>query len=355
MGELMGDRTATHSKAILCGYYGKGNGGDEALLATLLQMLPPTVQPIVMSGNPQDTFKRYQVQTCDRTSAFRILDCLQQSDYFIWGGGSLMQDVTSLASPIYYGGLMALAQQRGLKTIAWAQGIGPLKRPFTQWLTRQVLQGCHAISVRDAASAQLLSQWGINAALAPDPVWALEATAPPVSLDSPIIAVNLRPHPTLTQKRLQHLSQALARLQATTESLILFVPFQKSQDLPLAEAIAPQLPGKHQILTLEDPRQLKGLFNQVQFTIGMRLHTLIMAAAQSSPCFALSYDPKVTQLMHSLNLPGWELSQLPDNPDTLYETWLTHYHAKTPLSPNKIQALRDAACLHQQLLWQVIN
>ncbi|NEO59977.1 MAG: polysaccharide pyruvyl transferase CsaB, partial [Moorea sp. SIO4G2] len=34
-------------KAVLCGYYGKGNGGDEALLASLLQMLPKSVKPIV--------------------------------------------------------------------------------------------------------------------------------------------------------------------------------------------------------------------------------------------------------------------------------------------------------------------
>ena len=33
-------------RAILCGDYGKGNGGDEALLASLLQMLPDGVTPI---------------------------------------------------------------------------------------------------------------------------------------------------------------------------------------------------------------------------------------------------------------------------------------------------------------------
>ncbi|HBE52705.1 MAG TPA: polysaccharide pyruvyl transferase CsaB, partial [Cyanobacteria bacterium UBA11369] len=37
-------------RAVLCGYYGKGNGGDEALLAALLQMLPEEVTPIVLSG-----------------------------------------------------------------------------------------------------------------------------------------------------------------------------------------------------------------------------------------------------------------------------------------------------------------
>jgi polysaccharide pyruvyl transferase CsaB len=109
-------------RAILCGYYGKGNGGDEALLATLLQMLPAHVEPVVLSGNPAETRDRHQVEACDRMSAFEVLRAFDSADAFIWGGGSLMQDATSALNPIYYGGLMGLAQQRGLRTIAWAQG-----------------------------------------------------------------------------------------------------------------------------------------------------------------------------------------------------------------------------------------
>lgn len=94
-------------QAVLCGYYGKGNGGDEALLATLLQMLPDNVTPLVLSGNPEATRNRYNVKACDRNSLPQVIQALRQSDAFIWGGGSLMQDTTSAISPFYYGGLMA--------------------------------------------------------------------------------------------------------------------------------------------------------------------------------------------------------------------------------------------------------
>jgi len=63
-------------RAIVCGYYGKGNGGDEALLASLLQMLPKSITPLVLSGNPNQTGKRYGVETCDRTSAVRSVSRL---------------------------------------------------------------------------------------------------------------------------------------------------------------------------------------------------------------------------------------------------------------------------------------
>ena len=129
-------------QAILCGYYGKGNGGDEALLASLLQMLPNNIQPYVLSGNPSETEKRYGVKAGDRLNTFTILSAMRRSDIFIWGGGSLIQDATSIASPFYYSGLMGLAQKMGLKTIAWAQGIGPLNHPTTQFLAQQCFQGC---------------------------------------------------------------------------------------------------------------------------------------------------------------------------------------------------------------------
>jgi polysaccharide pyruvyl transferase CsaB len=344
-------------RAVLCGYYGKGNGGDEALLASLLQMLPPQVTPIALSGNPTETMKRYQIEACDRMSAFAVLRALRQSDVFIWGGGSLMQDTTSTLSPIYYGGLMGLAQRMGLKTIAWAQGIGPLKRPFSRWLTRQALTGCTAVSVRDRASASLLTQWQIPFTLAPDPVWALQPEPVPGlwDLPAPRVAVALRPHAQLTPARIETLTRALIDFQKATQTCILLVPFQAAQDLAIAQQIQPRLPGASKILSLSDPQQLKGVFQGVEMTIAMRLHGLIMAAAAECRCFALSYDPKVNQLMQDLDLPGWAIEQIPEDPSQITQTWLEHYVNGEPLSADQIHSLVDRALMHQEVLKEGIR
>ncbi|MDY6785544.1 MAG: polysaccharide pyruvyl transferase CsaB [Cyanobacteriota bacterium] len=344
-------------RAVLCGYYGKGNGGDEALLASLLQMLPDRVTPVVLSGSPQATRDRYGVESCDRFSSFAVLQALRSCQVFIWGGGSLMQDATSFVSPLYYGGLMALAQQQGLTTIAWAQGLGPFKRRLIREVTKRTLQGCAAVSVRDRASAQLVADWGMTPLLAPDPVWALEdkPVAGLGNLSSPQIAVTLRSHPQLTPRRLQTLTQALIHLQKATEACILLVPFQHSQDLDIARAIASQLPGTHEIVLLDDPRQLKGLYRGVEMAIGMRLHSLIMAASQQCRCFALSYDPKVTQLMAQLDLPGWELEQLPDDANTISTAWLEEFVNGEVTSRDRLLSLRDRALLHQDLLVRVFS
>ena len=344
-------------RAVLCGYYGKGNGGDEALLASLLQMLPESVTPLVLSGNPAETRKRYGVLSCDRMSAFHVLRAFRQSDVFIWGGGSLIQDVTSVASPLYYCGLMGLAQQMGLKTIAWAQGIGPLKRQLTTWAARKSFAGCEAASVRDIGSAALLADWQIPFIMAPDPVWALDSE--PVKglwdLPAPRVAVSLRSHPTLTPERLANLTRALVDFQRATQTCILLVPFQASQDLSLAQSIQSQLTGPNHIFRLKNPRQLKGLFRGVEMAIGMRFHSLIMAAAEECRCFALSYDPKVTQLMDQLDLPGWALDQLPDDPNLISHTWLKHYVNGNALTRDQIQSLVDRALMHRDLLTHALS
>lgn len=343
-------------RAVLCGYYGMGNGGDEALLASLLQMLPRGVEPIVLSGNPSQTRDRFSVEVCDRNSFPAVLQAFRKADLFIWGGGSLMQDSTSALSPLYYAGLMRLAQLMGLTTIAWAQGIGPLKRPFTRWLTRSVLRRCTKVSVRDRASAELLHQWNIPFILAPDPVWAMESM--PVKglwdLPAPRVAVNLRSHRSLTPERLAVITRALIDFQKATQTCLLLVPFQASQDLAIAQSIQPQLPGVSQIIQLDDPQELKGLFRGVEMTIAMRLHGLIMAASEGCRCFALSYDPKVSQLMEMLDLPGYALSELPTEANELCHLWLEIYANAEGLSPDQQHSLVDRALMHQDLLEQAI-
>lgn len=350
-------------RALLCGYYGMGNGGDEALLASLLQMLPAHVKPTVLSGNPAQTTARYGVASCDRKSPLVVLNALRRADVFIWGGGSLMQDATSALNPIYYGGLMKLAQWMGKRTIAWAQGIGPLKRPISRWLAEQTFAGCRAVSVRDHGSANLLASWNVSFVQAPDPVWALESLAVKGlwELPAPRVAVNLRSHPSLTSERLETLTRALIAFQKATQAYILLLPFQASQDLAISEAIQPRLPGVSKILMLENPQELKGVFRGVEMAIAMRLHGLIMAAAEECRCFALSYDPKVTRLMDQLDMPGWDLigksshPTLPDHANAISQAWIEHYANGDPLSRDQIQALVDRAFMHQELLNEVLR
>jgi polysaccharide pyruvyl transferase CsaB len=246
---------------------------------------------------------------------------------------------------------MALAQQLGLQTFAWSQGIGPIRARITQQLTRSILNNCTKVSVRDNASAQLLDDWAIPYLIAPDPVWSLESF--PIQqvsqIKSPKVAVNLRPSPNLTSQGLFNLTKALGDFQEATNAALIFLPFQVEQDLPLIKQVAAELSGNYHILCLDDPRNLKGVFRDVEMLIGMRYHSLVMAAAEGCRCFALSYDPKVTQLQQELNIPGWQLLELPDHPELISSTWLNEYFHGDALNYEQIQSLIERSRLHQRL------
>lgn len=88
-------------------------------------------------------------------------------------------------------------------------------------------------------------------------------------------------------------------------------------------------------------------------TIGMRLHSLIMAVAEESRCFALSYDPKVSLLMEEINLPGWKLTELPDDPNIISSMWLEYYANGKALKRNHLQSLVDRALIHKEIFKRI--
>ncbi|AMA07856.1 polysaccharide pyruvyl transferase CsaB [Picosynechococcus sp. PCC 73109] len=335
---------------VLCGYYGQGNAGDEALLLTLLQMLPPGVTPIVLSHNPTATTQAYGVTAIPHKS-WATLKAIAKADGFIFGGGSLLQDVTSLGSLLYYAGLMKWAQLLGKKTIAWGQGIGPLQSSLANQITRFVLRGCTEITVRDQASADLLKNWQISHRLAPDPVWALAAKSflEMPDLPRPRIAINLRSHRTLTPPKIAVLGEALKQFQRQHQASVILVPFQKSQDEAIAKQLYDELAEPKAIIAPLQPQQYKSLFAQVDFLIGMRLHSLILAAA-ACPCFALSYDPKVAQLQQQCHLPGLDLDQLPRDATEITEQWTAALQTAEKLTPTQQQTIQSQVQTHQEIL-----
>ena len=362
-----------NQRAILCGYYGMGNAGDEALLVCLLQSLPDHIEPIVLSKNPAETRDRYQVKAIDRWDLMAVIKEMRRASFFSWGGGSLMQDNSSRMSPIYYGGLMKLAQILRLETIAWAQGIGPLNYRSNRWLTRHVLKRCRLVTVRDTASHDMVQRWGIEVTIAPDPVWAMKAD---YSFDlyshldhderHDCIVVNLREHSSLTPDLLETFTQSLIRFQEQWDVFtILLVPFQESLDGKLARDLHARIP-RSMVLTIDNPQMMKGLFGHplVRYTIAMRLHAVIMAISEGCHSFALSYDPKVTKVMDAAGSPGVNLDAILESEEIKSALNEWHGHLKRSMrldskfwdcQEDTRQKLIKDATQHQDLLRQVLD
>ena len=84
--------------------------------------------PIVLSNNPDKTSKAYGVECVNRFSVGQIKKAFEKTRLLIVGGGSLIQDVTSTKSLMYYLYCIRLAKKKGLKVMLYSNGIGPITK-----------------------------------------------------------------------------------------------------------------------------------------------------------------------------------------------------------------------------------
>lgn len=150
-------------KIVLAGFYGCGNFGDDAILLALcrtLKKLLPEAHFTVLLGDDKAgkrmleregiTFGdgKNDVRAVRRTS-LSVLSAIRDSDVFVLGGGSLLQNTTGQASLYYYLGLLRFAMLLGKKTALLCGGYGKVRGEYAKDLTRRVLGRVDYLSFRD--------------------------------------------------------------------------------------------------------------------------------------------------------------------------------------------------------------
>jgi polysaccharide pyruvyl transferase CsaB len=319
------------SRILISGYYGFGNAGDEAVLAAILASLRrqmPDVDCQVLSVAPEATTRLHGVPAFHRARPREVLTALRRCDLFISGGGSLLQDVTSLSSLLFYLTQIRLARLLRRRVMIYAQGIGPLLRPAARRLTAHTLRAVDSITVRDAESAAELRRIGLTGEHPPievtaDPVFALQPASsdwaraelqachrgqgsgvrgqerlPASAHLYPSLGISLREWPGL-EARLDVLAAVIREVATESGLLPIYFPLQRAQDAGVCRQLAGRtggcvLPGDY------TPGEWLALAGQMGMFFGMRLHALIFAAAAGVPLVGLSYDPKVTSLLSRL-------------------------------------------------------
>ena len=297
------------AKILISGYYGYDNLGDEAVLGAIINFLRSGAKnPIsitVLSAFPEKTARRYHVKAVNRYNPLKIMKELIKCDLFISGGGSLLQDITGWKTVPYYLSFLFLARILRKKTVIYAQGVGPLKRKASRVMVKWVLKGVDFISVRDKKSKQLLSDIvGIpehSIYKSVDPVFGIEPSRSTVTEEKPLVGFALRPWNN--GNYLEELSSAADVFLRDIGAEGMLVPLNQEKDREVCRIMSNLMwedinISKGNILPQEAPR----FFSKFNFFVGVRLHSLIFAALQGIPFFALSYDPKIIALMDMLDL-----------------------------------------------------
>ncbi len=341
----------TSQKLVISGYYGFRNSGDEAVLKSILTALEEesqrsniTIEPIVLSGDPEWTTSMYGVRSVNRMKLKEVREALKESDGLISGGGSLLQDATGLKSIPYYLGVIKLAQMLKKPTFIYAQGIGPVNRKFFNPMIKSVFKACTYVSVRDEQSADYLRGLGLQwnqIHVVPDPVMGLPLPEAKVTSGTgavstngatqanqvgttsgahtklPVIGISVRFWES-DRKELTAIAAGLKKLCSKRAVHLRFLPFHLPIDEQASRFLMELLgdvtsKGSEVSIAqdLTDPQLMLEEVSKCDLVIGMRLHSLIYAASQYVPPVGISYDPKIDQFLLRLDSePAGDTSSL---------------------------------------------
>jgi len=307
-------------KILISGYYGFNNIGDESILKAVIDNLQERLTDIditVLSQNPGSTTEKFGVKAVNRKSPAAIISAVRRCDLLISGGGSLLQDVTSRRSLLYYLFIIRLALLFGRKVLIYSQGIGPINSKRNRKLTASVLKKVSGIVVRDDASKELLTEIGVEGdqiIVTADPVLRVK----PVSIDPGRKILEAEGFTAEAGKIVvgfavrerkpdspfaEALFDTMERLVNEQNARIVLIPFHFSEDMAFIEEASKRLGDKvfairNKYLTDE----MLSIIGNMDMLVGVRLHALIHAAIMDVSMIAISYDPKINSFMRSVGM-----------------------------------------------------
>lgn len=299
-------------KIMLSGYYGFENLGDELILHVVTQMLKSFgFEPVVLSENPDSTSKTYDVESIERGNIFAILSAMKNVKGFISGGGGLFQDSTGYGSPLYYGGLIEAAHWKKLPVAFFGQGIGPLKSSLGRFITAHSIHRSSLVVVRDVKS----QAWATRIAskkseLMADPVWLWQPDLKLKSLNQNGLAVSLRSWPDLHNSDIDIIAECICNLPTIQDVGVNLIDFQSGVDIvPLAK-LEQMLKNKNIPCRWFSGINAVSGISQSSALLGMRYHSILVAAQIGIPIISISYDPKVQILAAQLKIKDFALNCL---------------------------------------------
>lgn len=300
---------------LVCGAYGRGNAGDDAILeaiVTELRQIDPDLPVWVLSRKPSETRLTYRVRSIYTFAFPKFLWRMHKTKLYINGGGSLMQDVTSHRSLWFYLFTISAAKLLGNRVQMYGCGIGPIHSPSNRARAASVLQKrVDTITLRDTHSKEELAQMGVTSPeiiLSADPTVILPA-APAEVVDGILenegldpggkyIGFTLRPWPGFEEKA--PIFAAAADYAWEKYGLTpIFLPIERRLDVAAAEKAAAFIKKApyHILRSTGSSDHTIGLFARMQVVVSMRLHALVFSAGQGVPLVGVVYDPKISSFL----------------------------------------------------------
>ena len=295
-------------KVVISGYYGFGNSGDEAILKSIVRdfrEIDPDIQITALSNNPAKTSAEYGINAVNRLNIKSIAQAIGGCDLLLSGGGSLLQDVTSTRSLLYYLSIIRIGLLYNKKIMLYANGIGPISSGTNMKRVKKVIDNVDLITLREEDSLKQLNSMGVQkpkVMVTADPVLTTMPAGKEtidaifkkegLPLDSNYIGINIRKWKLSRDLEVQ-LAASLEYIYKKYNLLPVFIPMYQS-DTEVMIKTAEKMNVPYRVLSKTyAPEELIGIMGHMELVIAMRLHTLIYSSITATPMVGLIYDPKI--------------------------------------------------------------
>lgn len=314
-------RPKKRKKATLCGYYGYGNLGDEAMLSVLCDRLAAEGYHVnVLSGCPRETKKLHPRRVLRRFFFPSVLLSLLFSDLFVLGGGNLLQNESSNRSLFYYASLVRLAKLFHKKIWLQSVGIGSYQGDYAKKTIQKILDNCDLAVFRTHADLHKAR------ALSPNPNFSFSPDAAlfypfdrflKKAKKRPAVAVSVKGEKTLPDALLTALEK---------EGLDIFFLVMNPKDLVAAKAAA----CGRAVYIPRSVGEAISLLGGASLALGERLHFAVFSFGLGIPFLSLDASEKVIDfcslITHAAKRAGYsdakgiyERGNARDTADTLYQ------------------------------------
>lgn len=295
---------------FIFGYYGFKNTGDEAILSALVDNIKdimPDANITALTYNSEHTEELFRIRAVSRNRFTEIINAIKNADVVISGGGSILQDVTSSRSLLYYLWIIWVAKRYGKKVMFYGNGFGPINRLINRKIIRYLINQVDVITVRDFESKERMQSLGINKEITvtADAVFSLRLELESFEKhgDKRKIGISLRDW--MGKERYKEIIAKTADYLIKRNFEVIFIPMQFPTDLNISreiDALMTEVP----ILIHEEisPKEILKIISELDLLIGMRLHSLIFATIVGTPVVGLEYEAKISSYLKIINQPS---------------------------------------------------
>jgi polysaccharide pyruvyl transferase CsaB len=298
---------------VIFGYYGRGNLGDETNLRELVSLIRGINRQAditVISSAPEQTAHNLKVTAVGKNNLIDICFAIKHADALIGGGGSLFQDCTSLRSLIYYSILVLWAKISKVTVLMYGQGIGPLHSRIGRVIAGWVLSMAEMITVRDRLSIISLAELNVRK---PEVFITAEPLLILNELPADAVRSYWRSYPTEKRFKLGLIIQERGFMQkrfwnqlieclSWDQNIELYLLTIDKQDLNFSNELSDRTDIKL-LPTEQGWEELQKAIGGLDLVASTRLHGLVAAVIQNTPCFGIVVDPKIEGFCLQLGVP----------------------------------------------------